>query len=145
MKKSIHTLALALFIATTTLVSCKKTSNQEIVPTDAETDGTSVIVKSRTENKEWEAFKVRTDSTIIRNEMRIAELKNKMTETGKSIDSTYQIKIDLLQEKNEEMKIKLDDYSNDATQNWDSFKTEFNHDMDELKVALKNFAVKNKK
>jgi len=39
----------------------------------------------------------------------------------------------------------LDSYKNDADSDWQSFKREFNHDMDELGHSLKDFTVDNKK
>lgn len=146
MKRSIYTLAFALLITGTSLVSCKQTSDESTIETNTEeVEGTSVMVKSTTQNKEWEAFKISTDSTINRNEMRIAELKVRMQDTKKSVDSSYQNKVIQLEEKNQEMKMKLDNYQNDAGENWDSFKTELNHDMNEIGNALKDLTVDNKK
>jgi hypothetical protein len=147
MKKSIYTLATALLITGTTLVSCKEnTENKgeevEVITND---EGNSLMVKSATQNKEWEAFKVNTDSLINKNDMRIAELKVKMNNTGKAADSTYKNKIAQLEERNAAMKVKIQSYKDDSSQNWDSFKTEFNHDMNELGSALKDLTVDNKK
>ncbi|MBU2061587.1 MAG: hypothetical protein KKH44_07055, partial [Bacteroidetes bacterium] len=107
MKKSIYTLATALLITGTTLVSCKEnTENKgeevEVITND---DGNSLMVKSATQNKEWEAFKVSTDSLINENDMRIAELKVKMNNTSKAADSTYKKKIAQLEERNAAMKV----------------------------------------
>ena len=145
MKKSIYTLATALLIGTT-LISCKEnTENKgddvEVITND---DGNSLMVKNATQNKEWEAFKVSTDSIINENDMRIAELKVKMKNTGKAMDSTYENKIVQLQERNAAMKVKIQNYKDDNSQNWDSFKTEFNHDMSQLGNALEDLTVDNK-
>ena len=111
MKKSIYTLTTALLIGTT-LISCKEnTENKgddvEVITND---DGNSLMVKNATQNKEWEAFKVSTDSIINENDMRIAELKVKMKNTGKAMDSTYENKIVQLQERNAAMKVKIQNY-----------------------------------
>ena len=146
MKKSIYTLTTALLIGTT-LISCKEnTENKgddvEVITND---DGNSLMVKNATQNKEWEAFKVSTDSIINENDMRIAELKVKMKNTGKAMDSTYENKIVQLQERNAAMKVKIQNYKDDNSQNWDSFKTEFNHDMSQLGNTLEDLTVDNKK
>ena len=145
MKRSIYTLAFALLITGTTLVSCKQSSNEETVEVTKDDEGNTIMVNSTTKNKEWEEFKMKTDSAINKNEVRIGELKVKMKETGNSIDSTYQKKIDQLERKNQDMKMKLDNYKVDASENWESFKREFNHDMSELGDALKDITVDNKK
>ena len=43
------------------------------------------------------------------------------------------------------MKKRLEDYKADSKDKWESFKTEFNHDMDELGSAFKDLTVKNTK
>ncbi|MFN0047523.1 MAG: hypothetical protein ACKVOU_00200 [Cytophagales bacterium] len=43
------------------------------------------------------------------------------------------------------MKKKMDDYKEDGKENWEKFKTEFNHDMDEIGNAFKDLTVKNVK
>jgi hypothetical protein len=145
MKRSIYTLAFALLITGTTLVSCKQSTNEETVEVKTDDEGNAVMVNNTTQNKEWEEFKMTTDSAINKNEVRIGELKVKMKETGNSIDSTYQRKIDQLERKNQDMKMKMDNYKMDASENWESFKREFNHDMNELGNALKDITIDNKK
>lgn len=145
MKRSIYTLTFALLITGSTFVSCKQATNEDEVVVSTPDESNSVMIKSTTQNKDWEAFKIKTDSAINNNDVRIAALKSKMNKTGKAIDSSYQLKIDQLEVKNQQMKIKMDNYKNDANQNWDSFKAEFNHDLNELGDALKNITVDNKK
>ena len=43
------------------------------------------------------------------------------------------------------MKRKMDDYKEEGKEKWETFKTEFTHDMDELGTAFKNLTVKNVK
>ena len=53
-------------------------------------------------------------------------------------------KISDLEQKNTDMKKKLDEYGMEGKDKWDAFKAEFNHDMDELGKALKDLTVDNK-
>lgn len=39
----------------------------------------------------------------------------------------------------------MDEYKADSKEQWDAFKAEFNRDMDELGIALKDLTVKNNK
>jgi hypothetical protein len=149
MKKIIFTLLLAL----TVLIGCKPSNkdgieSQEKVQEAKENvqnakDSLSVARKAATA-EEWQAFKNDTDSIINENEIRIAELKAKMKKTGKSIDAKYQKNIEVLEQKNKDLKVKIDAYKNDANADWQSFRREFNHDMDEIGQALKNLTVDNK-
>jgi len=43
------------------------------------------------------------------------------------------------------MKQKLGDHKEDGKENWNAFKKEFNHDMDELGNAFKDLTVNNVK
>lgn len=57
----------------------------------------------------------------------------------------YEEKIDALNKKNSDMKMKLDDFKFDNRTKWESFKSEFNKDMSELGTAIKDFTVKDEK
>jgi hypothetical protein len=85
------------------------------------------------------------NATIDKNEARINELKQSMDDSGKSANAEYERRIDALKEKNDSLKVKMNAYKNDANSDWQSFKSEFNHDMDQLGESLKGFTVKNKK
>lgn len=154
MKKTILNLALTTFIVATVLVGCQDKSKQEAEAKenvenakenldDAKAE-LSVARRAATE-QEWQAFKDSTNATIKQNEIRIAEMKAELKKTGKTIDSEYSKKIQELEEKNKEIKNKLEVYKNDTNSDWQSFKKEFRHDMDDLGQSLKNFTVKDKK
>jgi len=50
-----------------------------------------------------------------------------------------------LENRNSELKIKLADYKEDETKQWQTFKSEFKRDMDELGKAFADFTVSNTK
>ena len=154
MKKTIFFLAITTFIAGTVLVSCKSSTKEEIESRDKvdvaeqnlkDAKDSLVMAKKAATAEEWQSFKDQKDSVISYNEAKIAELKLKMQNAGKSVDAKYQKNIDLLEQRNKDLKIKGDTYKNDANSNWQSFKREFKHDMDEIGQAFKDVAVDNKK
>jgi hypothetical protein len=61
------------------------------------------------------------------------------------MDATYIASIDALEQKNAALKSKLNTYENNAQSDWESFKREFNHDMDQLGNSLRDLTVNNKK
>ena len=95
--------------------------------------------------EEWNKFRNDTRATITENEIQIAELKVKIKKSGNRIDSIYYKKIDLLEQKNKDIEAKIKTYKNDANSDWESFKREYNHDMNELGKALKDMTIDNKK
>jgi hypothetical protein len=154
MKKSIFNLAVVTCIAGTLLVSCKPATTEEKesqekveIARDNLDDAKDSLAVARKEatKQELEAFRNSGDSIIRINNLKIAGLKLKMKETGKSIDATYQKNIDILEQKNENLQVKMDTFKNDAKSDWQSFKREFKHDTDEIGNALKDLTVNNKK
>lgn len=147
MKRSILILTIATFVISSILTSCKPNTEKEHVAQD-NIDTTKVAVteaKRAATAEEWQQFKDAINVKIEENKTKIAELKLKIKETEKDIDNVYQKNIDTIEKKNKNLKAKLDSYKNDVDSDWQSFKREFNHDMDELGQSLKDFTVDNKK
>ncbi len=153
MKKMIFTIAITTFMASIVLVGCKDSSKKEEAAKENVEEARDNLDDAKEElsearvaatEAEWKAFKESTNATIAQNEIRITELKAKMKKTGKTIDEEYAKKIKELEEKNKEIKLKVESYKNDAKSDWKSFKEEYNRDMDELGQALKNLTVDNK-
>lgn len=82
---------------------------------------------------------------FVANERSIAEFNAKIANEKKSAKIEYQKRIAELEQKNNNMKRKMDDYKVDTRENWESFKREFNSDMDNLGKSFKDFTVNNKK
>ncbi len=139
MKKSIFTLAVITCIVGTVMISCKPSTKEEkesqvkveIARDNLEyaKDSLDMAKKEATE-EEWKAFKNSGDSIIRINNLRIAGLKMKMKNTGNAIDVKYQKNIDAMEQKNKDLKVKMDAYKNDMKSDWQSFKREFKHDTD---------------
>lgn len=83
-------------------------------------------------------FKADVDARIAENKKEIAELKEKMKKEKKEAKANYEASINDLEKKNDEMKARLDENKADSKEKWDSFKAEFNHDMDELGHSIKD-------
>ncbi|WP_264564290.1 hypothetical protein [Flavobacterium sp. N3904] len=153
MKKSILTLAAVAFVMGSIITSCKP-NTEKVQDAQENVDSAKVAVTEAEDNldeakrvatdEEWQQFKEDTNAKIEENNAKIAELKSSIKKTGNDIDKTYQKNIDAMEQKNKELKIKVDSYKNDANSDWKSFKREFNHDMDQLGTSLKDFAVNNK-
>ena len=93
---------------------------------------------------EWEIYKAEANKTIAKNEAQIASLKETMNKSGSTFDDNCKKNIVDLQERNATLKKKISDYEKNKT-DWDSFKREFDSDMEGLGNALRNLTVNNKK
>jgi hypothetical protein len=94
--------------------------------------------------EEWRIFKVETQEKIAANNIRIAELRTVKRVTDKPSDAKYAEKVAELEERNRNLQQRIDDYEKYHS-DWETFKREFNHDMDELGKALKDVTVDNEK
>jgi glutamate synthase domain-containing protein 2 len=100
-------------------------------------------------NREYQAeienFRKETAERMAINEQLIAALKVKIANEKYENKVLYNKKIEELEKKNRDMKKRADEFQDNGQDKWVSFKTEFNHDMDELGRALKDFFTDNKK
>lgn len=147
MKKSILVLAVSsLLISGAGLSSCsspaEKVENAEGEVTEAKED-----LKEAKEDYllEVETFRKETAEKVALNNQSIAEFKARKALDKKEAKAEYDKKVKALEQKNTDMQKRLDDYQIDGKDNWEKFKIEYNHDMDELGKAFKDLTVKNVK
>ena len=67
-----------------------------------------------------------------------------MKKPGNTLDALYAKRIETLEQKNRDLRTRMDAYEKSES-DWEVFKREFNHYMDELGQALTDFTVDNKK
>lgn len=146
MKRIIYALAIVTVVAMGMIdVSCnspsKKSSksNQEVqdsqkISKDKQTQG-NVQEKKAATAEEWKSFKSDAEFRINKNEMRIAEIKAKMLKPGKMSDSLSRNVIMGLEQKNNDLKKKIETYEMNQS-DWDSFKSGFNQEMDEVEQGF---------
>jgi hypothetical protein len=154
MNKGTFTTAITMIIVTIVLISCRPATREEIVLEDKVQQAKENVdmaqdtldeARKVAKQEDWQNFRNEADPIIKVNDARIAELKVKMKNTGERIDSQYKKSIDTLEQKNQNLKVKIKTYKSDANDDWQSFKTELNHDMTEIGQALKNVTINNKK
>ena len=152
MKKTIFTLAAALFVAGAILSGCSsdanKTEDAELKVEDAKAD-----VKDAEQNlteaqqgaeiSDFQKFKNECNEEINNNERRIAELRVQIKNENREAREKDEVKINALEKRNTELKIQLDAYAHDGKSDWQEFKTEFKHDLKGLGEAFKNITVSN--
>jgi hypothetical protein len=154
MKNKTVAAILALALITGSLGSCQSPDEKakaadnkvETAKEDLKTAKEEAVVASQkaVDAVEWKAFKEETELKISANETRILALKIDAKKAGKSMAPGYESRIDSLESQNKSMEARLANYDKGQT-NWEVFKKEFNHDMDGLGKALKDFVVVNKK
>ncbi len=146
MKKSILALTVFAIIAGAILTSCNTPAEKV---KDAQTNVTQANKDLDAANKEYladiENYRNETADKITANDKSIVEFKARIEHEKKGAKAEYNKKITELEQKNSDLKKKLDDYKSDGKEKWETFKAEFSHDMDELGQAFKDLTVNNVK
>lgn len=125
---------------------CTSVSKDEVkTPPGVEQAEKNMIEAQAAYAKEVEIFKQEMVTKIAENEKTIAELKAQRKKDGSSNPDSYTNRIAELEQKNADLKKRIHEYKQDNQEKWQSFKTEFSHDMDDLGTALKNVTVDNVK
>lgn len=146
MKTSIVALAAAAFITGSILTGCN-------TPVEKVENAQNNVIEANKDldkaNEEYLAditnYRKETADKIAANEKSIAGFKARAAHEKKDTKADYKKKIAELEQKDSDMKKRMDDYKVEGKEKWELFKAEFSHDMDELGKAFKDLTVKNVK
>jgi len=140
MKNNIFTFAVMGFMAGTLLMGCGKTSEQKVETAKEDVkDAKQELKAAQTEYlAEWQTFKREAEQTIAANEKRIDAFKEKMEKAGPKFRAKYSKEVAVLEQKNLDLKKKLEEYKDGGQSNWEEFKTNFKHDMDAMGKTMED-------
>ncbi len=148
MIKTNSLLAIIIFIAASTFSACDSPAQKVATASDNVTQA-KVNLKQAQEDYKLEIanFKKESNEKITANEKAIANFKTQMVSAKNDVKASYKKLIESLEQKNSDMKKRMNnyEYQEDNNDKWQSFKREFNHDMEELGKAFKDLTVNNKK
>lgn len=146
MKKSIFAIAITALVAGTSITSCdsstKKVEEAAVKVDEASEDLTDA---KKEFNEEYTKFQMESEERMIENDKQIAELKANKAKLKQEAKADYDKKIKDIEERNSALRIKMNEYKEEGNDKWESFKREFNHDMDELGKSLKDLTTNNAK
>lgn len=153
MKKLIFTIALSTTMAVITMTSCQSSAKKVERAEDKVQDAKVAVVEAQIDLiaarqdsiTEYQKFKNESDARITAYDKSIAEYRVKMANERAENRAMYEKMVLDLEKKNQDLKVKLAEYKDDGKTDWEKFKSEFNHDMDELGKSFKDFNVKNVK
>ena len=142
MRKLIYVLSVMIFLTGILLFfyGCNSSNTKESVKQETKTETTDLQKVETTRvatAEEWQAFKNDAEQRLVVNEQKIADLKKQLKKPGKLFDKMYENRIAKLEDQNRTLRMKINAYEKEQT-DWEVFKREFNHDMDELGKAINN-------
>ncbi len=144
MKKSILVISSTVFIIGAFLSSCNNPSETMIIAEKKTKEANESLVKVQYEFlKTIEQYRLRTARRILTNTQSIEELKARTKLEKREANHNLEKKILALEQRNNEMKKRLDDYKEVEKDKWEIFKKGFNKDMDELDKAFQDLGTKN--
>jgi F0F1-type ATP synthase membrane subunit b/b' len=126
-----------LFLVGISMTSC---DNKAQNVADAEKNVKEATISLDKANKEQEAeiekFKKEAADKIAANEKSIAQFKARKEADRKVAEADYNKEVLRLEQKNSDMKKKMDDYKFESVEKWEIFKSDFGHGMEELGKAF---------
>ncbi len=146
MKKTILVFAAIACISGPLLTGCN-TSSEKVEHAQEDVKDAKMDLKEAKEDYlvDVENYRKETAEKIEANNQSIAEFKARKEADKKEAREEYNEKVAKLEQKNTDLQKKMDDYKMDGKDNWEKFKIEFNHDMEELGQSFKDLTVKNTK
>ncbi len=137
----------AMAIMTATLFSSCDSSEKKTDTSKSDLNNAEVEAAKAKElyNVEVAKFRMEATATIAANEKLIAEIREQKKDGSKEQRAEHQRQVDILKERNDNLKARMDNYEDNGSEKWKLFKEEFKHDMDQLGQAFKDLAVDNKK
>ena len=82
---------------------------------------------------------------LVENEKLITNLKTNLKNKDRKTQTLYYKQLENLQLKNTELKLKIENYKQGASQKWELFKVDFNNDLDQLGKCISKMANNNLK
>ena len=146
MKKNVIKLVAIFFIASAILIGCNTPAAKVEDAKENVDEAKEDLDKANQEYlDEVQNYRNVTAAKIIENDKTIADFRLKIQNEKKEVKANYEIKITALDQKNKNLKQKMDDYNATGKTDWEKFKEEFNYDMDELGKAFQDLIVNNEK
>jgi DNA repair exonuclease SbcCD ATPase subunit len=141
MRNSLLTLAALACMSGTLLTSCN-TPSQKVEKAQENVDEANKKLDQANEEylAEVEFYRKEAAAKIEANEKSIAEFKARKESLKQDARADYESKLFQLEEKNTDMKKKMEDYKLEGRDKWDTFKSDFGRGMDEIGKAFSELA-----
>lgn len=145
MKKSILTLTVCIFLTTVFWTSCNSPAQKVENAKENVDEAAEDLDKAKAEYMaDVERYRQESAEKIAANNQAIIDFKANVNKQKQSARAQYNKSIAELEQKNKDLQMKLEGYKDEGKDKWESFKMEFNHDMEELGQAFSNLGKDNK-
>ncbi len=144
MKRTILALVVCTVASGVLLTNCRTPAQKvENAKEDVKDANQNLAEATEDYQADLENYRKETADRIAANNKIIDDFNVRISNERKDAKAAYQKRLNELKQKNSDMKRKLDEYTAGGKDDWKKFKTEFNHDMDELGKAFKDLTKDN--
>ncbi|MBS1686437.1 MAG: hypothetical protein JSS76_16990 [Bacteroidetes bacterium] len=91
------------------------------------------------DRQDWENFKIEARARLKQNEDSLQNISDRIGKAGEKLRAGYDQKMITLRARNNELKDRLESYTDEGRDNWDKFKLSFNNDMDSISRNMQSF------
>lgn len=124
---------------------CDSTPKEKKANTDIASPQMEIDKANAAYAEEVAEFKKEAADRIAANDKIAADFKQRVKSEKAEVKADYNKKIAELERKNTDMKKAIEEYKMESEDTWESFKSEFNHDLDELGSAFNDLTTNNVK
>lgn len=117
----------------------QKVENAQENLNTAEQDLHAAVVDS---TNEYDRYKMESEAKLKENDLKIAQLKANLKSDKAEIRTKYENELTSLENKNAKLRTSIADYKETDKNKWEKFKSNFNHDLDELGQSISRIANK---
>lgn len=144
MKKFIWAIAVCFLFSGILFTSCN-TPSQKVENAEANVEAAQKDLEKAQQEylADVENYRRQTALKIQANNKSISDFNASVEAEKAEVKAAYKIKIAELEKKNNDLQLKLDGYKADSKDKWETFKMEFNRDMDQLGTALRDLTTRN--
>lgn len=146
MKTQILSVLLIIAISTSIFTACdqnkpsSETNNADTIPQPMASVDTPADLELQ-----WEQFRRESEKTMKDFDDSITAARARMKALGKKMQLRYDTTLTAMEQKNRELKNRLQQNKETGKEKFEAFKREFNHDMKELGQAIKDMGRDNVK
>lgn len=137
MKIANISLAIYPLLLGATLLSCNSTTGKATIAKEAVAKETQELQDAQRDYAaELESFRLEGIQKIDDNKLAIADFNTRIEKEKAEVRDKYKKDIAELDQKNSDLKLKIESFQAESLESWDNFKTEFNRDLSNLGTAF---------
>ena len=137
---------MVVFLSGIAISSCNNTAEKKVEEAKEDVNDAKKNLNDAQNNyaEEWQKFKDDIEIRIIDNDKKIAEYRVKIRTQKGELKERSENRLDEIEKKNQEMKDRLNSFSDSGKENWENFKRDINESMDKVGEAFRDlFSDKN--